>query len=275
VSFEFDDYEVPWMSEEACEKSAATLRKILGMGKGRLPPIMNVLESARRNVPEAKDFELIVLADESMGRADAYAKFDDREIFVKQSIVEAALGDNDAARDVLLHELNHLIFHRGPPKFRIANGNQTPAFIDKHNSAEWQADRITRALFMPPEMVDAAASPLDLARTAGVPLKAALSRIADLQAGQSKVIPLDIQRKLADRELGAQSSNCFANRTTQSDAEKLKLWNELLAIEGKDPGESRMCGTYWIDWNEFERTTECGWFINGGQIVSSFKMRHG
>lgn len=273
--YESEDYDVPWMSEEACEKSAATLRKVLRVGKGRLPPIMNVLESARRNVPEAKDFELVVLADELMGRVDAYAKFDNREIFVKQSIFEAALDDNDATRDVLLHELIHLIFHRGPRKFRIANGNQTPAFIDKHNSAEWQADRITRALLMPPEMVDGAASPLDLARTAGVPLKNALSRIADLQAGQSKVIPFDLQRELAARNASTLQPTCFENATRRAEEQKLKLWNNLPAIDGEDPSETRMCGKYWLTWNEFERTTGCGWFLDGGRIVSSFDMKHG
>lgn len=262
------------MSEEACEKSGATLRIALGVDKGRLPPIMNVLASARRNLPEATDFELVVRPDELMGEADAYAKFDDREIFVKPSILEAALDDDDVARDILLHELIHLILHRGPKKFRIANGNQTPAFIDKHNSAEWQADRIARALFMPPEMVDEATSPADLARRAGVPLKNALSRIADLQEGQAKVIPLDLQRKFFDRELGSRNSNFFTNRTPQANDEILEQWNKLPVLDGEDPREFRRCSKWRVAWNEFERTTECGWFIDDGRIVSYFEMRH-
>lgn len=275
MSFEFDDYVVPWMGDEACEKSAATLRKVLEVGNGRLPHIMHVLESARRKIPEAKDLELVVRPDEAMGRADAFANVDDREIFVRQSVFEAALDDDDRARYVLVHELVHVIFHPGPRKFRIATGNETPAFIHKHTSAEWQADRIARAMFMPPEMVEQATSPLELARTAGVPLIEARNRIAELRAGQPKVTPLDLQRKIADRELGAQSSNCFANRTTQSDAEIFELWNELSVIDGEDPRRSRRCNKWRIAWNEFERTTEWGWFIDDGRIVSSFEMRRG
>jgi len=275
VSDEFDDYEVRWMGEEACERSGATLRDILGDGRKRLPHIMNVLESARRKIPEAKDLELIVRSDEFMGRADAFAKGKDREIFVKQSVLESALEDDDAARYVLLHELNHIIFHPGPRKFRIATGNKTPAFIHKHNSAEWQADRIARAVFMPPEIVDAATSPLDLARTAGVPLTEARNRLADLRAGQPKVLPPDLQRELVAMRASTLRPECFEKQALQSEEKKLRLWNKLPTIDRENPSECRICGKYQITWNEFERTTQCGWFIDDGRIVSSFEMKYG
>ena len=44
VSREFDDYEVPRRNETDCENTASSLRSLLGIGAGCLPPILQVLE---------------------------------------------------------------------------------------------------------------------------------------------------------------------------------------------------------------------------------------
>jgi Zn-dependent peptidase ImmA (M78 family) len=235
---------------------------------------MEVLELARNKIPDAQGLEIVVRPNESMGRASAFAKSREREIFVRQSILEGALADSDESRFVLLHELVHVIAHSGPRRFRIAGGNKSMAYIGDHESAEWQANRVTRAVFMPPAMVRSARFAGELARNAGVPLKEAVARIQELNVGKARPLAPSLSLEIARaKALGAASSG----RKSQAQFEvlKLELWNALPVIQGEPPQEKRLCGIYQIWWVEYGKATQCGWYIEARTIVSYFAARHG
>lgn len=259
---EFDDYGVPPLNERDCEVTAATLRKLLGVDAGPLPHIMEVLERARRTIPEAKDLELLPRPDDAMGRAHAFARSDEREIVARQSIVEGAMDDDPLSRYVLLHELQHVILHPGPRKFRIAAGNQELRFLSKETSAERQADNIARAMFMPPEMVEAAISPAELARRARVPIAEAQARFRQLRGSHVSVF--------ADEK---PLSQIKASPLSALDALKERLWRELPTIPGEHPEKSRRCGIYRILWADYGLTSQCGWSLHRGKIIASFSLR--
>jgi hypothetical protein len=54
---------------------------------------------------------------------------------------------------------------------------------------------------------------------------------------------------------------------------KTDLWAKLPEIAGEFPAHSRLCNGYRIDWREFGKTTQCGWFIENCTIVSFFASR--
>lgn len=114
MSREFDDYGAVRRNADECERAAVTLREALG-GKSAdcMPPLMQMFENARHNVPEAKFLEIVVRSDDAMGEDTAFALPDKQEIHVRQSFVGDALQDSPAARFLGLHELTHIIFHRG------------------------------------------------------------------------------------------------------------------------------------------------------------------
>jgi hypothetical protein len=274
VSDEYDDYPVPRRNAAQCEQMAAVLRTQFGGGSGRLPHITEILEITRRKIPEAAGLEIISLPDHAMGRASAFAKSREREIFARQSIIEGAIEDSDEARFVLVHELVHVILHPGPKQFRIASGNENIQYVRDDESAEWQANRIARALFMPPAMVHSTSSAFELARKAGVPINEAVARIHELSARKAKEVTPSLRLVIARaRALGAASPR--AKSQAQFEILKLELWNELPVIKGESPLEKRLCGIYQIWWFEYGKPTQCGWLIEGRTIVSYFAAEHG
>jgi len=273
---EFDDYEVRFLSADQCEQAAATLRRQMGLGEDDpLPPIMEVFQRARQNIPGMGELEILPRADEFMGRADAFAKHAQCEIVAKQSICEAAIDDEPKARAILVHELAHLIFHPGPRKFRIATGNKSEGYIGPTNSAEWQADRIMRAILMPSGMAATCKSSYHLSRLARVPLDEAATRIRELKEGQPRVPTPAIELQLAQLRLQSTPRDGGTQRAKlEADALKLALWSKLPTIDGEPPRENRNCGGYRIRWSEFGKTTECGWYVEGDKIASYFALKH-
>lgn len=276
MSDEYEDYGASRRNEHDCERIGQTLRQALGgCGDDRMPSIIEILHLARLNIPEAKNLDLVVTHDDAMGSALAFAIPTKQEIFVKSSFVEEALADTPDARFLAFHELVHIIFHRGAPRyFRMADGNVVSPFLhDKRERAEWQADRITRATFMPTTMVANCATPLELAQKSGTPLVQAIERMKELREREAKTTPSDIAWNIAllIRE-GAKGTPASAR--LEAEALKTKLWNALPFLSGENPKFVRQCGKYQIYWDQFGKTSGCGWFIEGGKIISFFASRN-
>lgn len=262
MSDEFDDYAVGRLNAEECEISAANLRRLLKVEPGAaLPPIMEVLTLARSAISKAKSMELLPREDEFMGRAQAFAK--DGDIVARKSIVEGALTDNPLARSVLVHELVHVVFHPGPRKFRIATGNITPTYISDEISAERQACRIGGALLMPVEMVMAASNSHELASTARVPREDARERFASMRPP-----------KRVSQLINPISDLTTANAAVSELGKKFLLWNKLPLVPNEPPERYRLCGPYQIEYADFGKTTQCGWFIECNEIKSFFATRY-
>ena len=276
MSNDLEDFGAKRRNAEECERAAATIRLALGgLENTRMPPIMQMLESARNLLPEANTLAVVVHQDDEMGEADAFAIPEKQEIHFGASFAQRAMDDLPDARFVGLHELMHVVFHSGAPRyFRMSTGNVLCPFIhDKHESAEWQADRMTRAVFMPKEMVTSCKDTLTLAQRAGVPLCEAAARMKELSEVAARVTPIATALKIA--ALASANAKGTTEYTRLKAQElKLKLWCKLPTIEGEAPTESRKCGPFRIAWKEFGKTTECGWFIEKEQIVSFFSTRN-
>jgi hypothetical protein len=235
---------------------------------------MQVFQVAREKLPEARGLEIVVRPDEAMGRALAFARPQGKEIFVRQSVLEGAIADEGEARFILFHELVHVIVHCGPRRFRIAGGNKSMEYIADDESAEWQANRIARAAFMPSEMVLSTRSPRDLAQMAGVPLPEALARFQELTALQAREVSPSLRLEIA-RVRALDASSHRTSRRSEFEVLKFELWNALPVVEGEPPAETRLCGIYQIWWSHFGKLTQCGWYIEGRTIVSYFAVRGG
>jgi Zn-dependent peptidase ImmA (M78 family) len=245
-----------------------------GENAGRMPPILQIFENARRNVPEAEFLEIVVRTDDAMEEDNAFALPDKQEVHVRQSFVSDALQDSPEARFLGVHELMHVVFHRGAPRFFRKNaGNVIYAFLhDKEKTAEWQADRIARAILMPPTMVASCKDALQLSQLAGVPLKEAARRTEELAERNRRSTPNDIAVRIATLASDASEGTPQFGRQ-KAELLKLQLWSALPTVDGEDKSTVRKCGAYQIFWNEFGKTTQCGWFIENGRIMSYFAMR--
>ena len=116
MSNQFDDFGAKRRNADECERAGSVLREALGgVDQDRMPPVMEMLANARRNVPEAAKLDVVARSAEQMGDAAAFAKPDKCEIHVGPSEVEGALNDENGARFTYLHELVHVIFHAGAP----------------------------------------------------------------------------------------------------------------------------------------------------------------
>lgn len=244
----------------------------LGGGGGKLPPLMDGLACLRSNVPPLNGLELVAVSDEAMGRARAKARPDELDVIIGVTLLGEIIDDKENARFDLMHELAHILWHKGSAeKFLIEGGNKVfPSQYESEN-AEWQADRIARAALMPPSMVVSNASDHELAIAARVERKHAYLRRDDLSARDAKVVSTGLALKIAQfkNAVGTQA------KLAQRDLLKLSLWNKLPTISDEPPEHNRQCGMYWIRWAEFGKATECGWFIEDGRIRSFFGARHG
>lgn len=270
---QFDDHFVPRLSDEECEKRGSFLNTSLGGGGGKLPPLMDALACLRSNVPSLNGLELVTISDEAMGRARAKARPDQLDIVVGVTLLGEIIDDKENARFDLTHELAHILWHKGPEeKFLIEGGNKVFPSQYENENAEWQADRIARAALMPPSMVGLSASDHELAIAARVERKQAYLRRDDLSARAAKVVTPALALKIAQFK---QAAGVPDSAREQRDLLKLSLWNKLPTILNEPPEHDRQCGKYRIRWAEFGKTTECGWFIEGGRIRSFFGSRYG
>lgn len=268
----FEDTGATHRSAEECERIAHKLRLSLGCGEGEpLPPIIVALENARSNITQLKELELIVRSDHEMNRAHAIAHPEKKEIDIRDSDVDAIMQNTPEIRFAILHETIHILLHTGQDKFfRIIDGNIIYPFLSVEASAEWQADRIARAILMPPEMVARTANPLELANISESPLNQAIVRVNELASKNGKLASQSIANAISKLRLTTAATSAEVAKREAED-QKLVLWSDLPCVEGEDPRNVRLCGRYQIFWDEFGKTTACGWFIEKGKIRTHYE----
>lgn len=272
---DFEDFGAKRRNPEDCERIADQIRVALGLGADeRLPPVMELFAKVRETLPEAQGLDLHIRNDAGVADGTAIAHPDSCEIHVGMDFVDGALTDRADTRFVAVHELMHILLHRGAPRyFKKAGGNILVPFIrDKHESAEWQADRVARALLMPRSVVERFPYAHALASATGVPLDEAKNRIAELAPTRKRQTPPDVQSVINSLDRQA-AKGTAAEARAEANQLKLRLWNALPAVQGEDPTLVRKCGSYQIHWAEFGKTTGRGWFIDRGRIVSFFAIQ--
>jgi hypothetical protein len=196
------------------------------------------------------------LEDELMGNKEAWASASPPTITIRQS--RYANPDSPETRFILAHELFHIVLHPEGRSFLVAGGNTKLPFHHKddllailHNdqSHEVQADVAARAFLMPRKLVMESPSLSALADLCCVPRKDAKLRYALVKPARRS--PAEVRAFLIESK----------------SEERQRLWSQLPLICGEPPDQYRQAGLYRVAWNEFERTTECGWTISNGKIV--------
>jgi Zn-dependent peptidase ImmA (M78 family) len=254
------------------ERAAEALRHKLGIGPNEVPSAAAVI--ARLETVYGAEF--IVQPDDVMGDKEAYATSNPPRIFVRHSICAAMMRDEPRARMTLAHEAMHLDLHPGAPKARVARGNITPGHIKPYQSAERQARVAAAAFLMPRNIVAESKSAEALRAHCRVSTQAAQIRFDQWQKQNTRKAELPFVRDHLNylRSLTLQRpADAISNKQRQVRV----MWDALEKIEGKDHNAYRMCsqGTYMVAWLEFERMTQCGWFIQDGKVVASIALDRG
>jgi hypothetical protein len=137
----FDDHGVPRRTLEEIEAEANRCRSYAELDHdGRID--LDQLLSALR-------IKLAVKSDAAMGDNEAYSMARNGQIVCRRSISSGLRFGNPHARYVIAHELGHFFLHRGSsPKARKMSGNKTLSFVHEEESAEIQAWKFARALFV-------------------------------------------------------------------------------------------------------------------------------
>ena len=271
----FEDFGAKRRNAEDCERIAEQIRAALSLGADeRLPPVMELFARAREALPEARSLDLHIRDDAGVADGTAVAHPDSCEIHVGMDFVDGALTDRADVRFVAVHELMHILFHRGAPRyFKKPGGNVLVPFIqDKHESAEWQADRLARACLMPRSMVEHFPDAYALATAAGVPWHEAKERTSELTPLKKRQTPPEVQNAITELERQA-AKGTAAQARAEANQLKLRLWNALPTVQGEEAALVRRCGKFQIHWLEFGKTTGRGWFIESGKIVSFFAIQ--
>src|SRR5262245_49381956 len=235
--------------------------------------ILTALEMLER-LRDLHGVQIVVRSDAEMGRREAYVTSKPDRLFLADSTHRSILRDETRARMTVAHEAIHFFAHPGAPKARAADGNKTPKFIKPQQSAERQARVTAAALLMPRQILRLVSSARELQTMCGVSLQAAEIRLAQWTRKTKGRPELPFVRAHLD-----QLKSLTKQRGDEVKATKLRqarsLWTSLPIIEGENPSCYRMCThrTYRIAWSEFERMTECGWFIQNNKVLAWMAIR--
>ena len=184
--------------------------------------------------------KLVVQKKSKMSGAEAYSLAQAQQIFCVREISRGLRFGDPHSRYVIGHELGHMFLHRGAaPKARKQEGNRTLAYIDKEESAERQAWKFARALFVTRQDLGTGESDEHVALRVGMPESAVAMRReevqADINADQPKVVPPTVastSRKYsaatARRNKPRKSSFCTIWRCVKRGREPLRFTEKTL-----------------------------------------------
>lgn len=94
---------------------------------------------------------LVVLEDSECGDKEAWIVSGQREIYVRDSVYEAAVNGNPRARFTLAHELGHRVFHT--IKQIMPCSIEDMVNLKLYQDPEWQADAFAGELLAPTRMI--------------------------------------------------------------------------------------------------------------------------
>lgn len=161
-------------NEHDIARRALKFRDHLGISEKLFVDIIDILEfRVKEFIPE---FKLMVRRDIEMEKT-ATTSEDPPRIFVRETIYDAACDGDPESRQILAHELGHLLLHHKieGSKHKSIDGYQ-PSFkgMTALDSVEDQADIYARNFLVPPFLAfEHRHDTMKLSRITGVPLKTA------------------------------------------------------------------------------------------------------
>jgi Zn-dependent peptidase ImmA (M78 family) len=261
----FDDHRVPRRTREEIESEADRCRSYAELDQdGRID--LDQLLSALR-------IKLAVKPDHAMGDNEAYSATSEGHIACRRSISSGLRFGDPHARYVIAHELGHFFLHRGgAPKARKIGGNIALSFINEDESAEIQAWKFARALFVSRadlqtgETDEAIGIRIGLA-TGPVSLRREEVEKA-IKARQPKTIPPSVIAYL-DKTRRAVNGATAASMEVRE-----RAWALAVQVPGEDPAKIRSARGYRVEWGAYARyDSQVGWTVDNGEVRAFMDLR--
>jgi hypothetical protein len=269
----FDDHRVPRRTLEEIEAEANRCRSRVRIGEDGRIDLDELLK--------VWGIGLAVRPDAQMRGAEAHSNADARQIVCRRRISQGLRFGDPNARNTIGHELGHMFLHRGAsPKPRMIAGNQCTMRIDKEESAEDQAWKFSRALFITREDLEAGEPDEALAVRLGIPDGAVELRRKDVQNALSlagpRIVPLEATKFLNQARHEATTSDAARKAAHRAELAKQVAWNRAAQISNEDPREFRLAHGFKIQWSHHERgDSHYGWTIMSGEARAYLDLKSG
>lgn len=272
-----EDFPVDALSDSIIRAKAEELRFQLNKTDVPAPNIFQMLQQAKTISPELAGLEIVVLPDREMGNREAFAVFLKKppRIFLSARFEQAARNNDPYARELLAHEVGHIVLHKGQEKFRIAGGNRD-AGLSPEISAEHQANVFAYTLLMPDHLVASAKTAFELARVCGVEIETAAERI-DAYRRDHRVGEPELDVNEAIRRLRNTASNRLKPTTRAPTAAEVRIkkqWDSLAVSVEHDMREYRLTkGGFLVRWSDQNNPrSHFGWMEFRGRIQAYLEI---
>ena len=261
-----DDFRVPALSDARIRGIANELRSRVSDVADSAPNMIDMIYRVGKLSGPLIVAEISVLDDDLMGDREAYATPDTRRIFLRHSVFDGAEKNLPRDRMTLAHELGHLALGHHAPAARMQSGNKTPKFIDPSVSAERQARVFAAAFLIRPIDLERATSAFELSRICRVSLQAAQIAYVLKVEGENKKrgapFALDFIELMKKRAGGAPQPDGRGRAAWEA-------WERASPIQGEDSKQFReTAGGFRIRFQDLDRMTEMGWFIEDGEPIA-------
>jgi hypothetical protein len=221
---------------------------------------------------DALALKLVVKSDAAMGDNEAYALADENMICCRRSISRGLRFGDPHARYVIGHELGHIFLHRGSaPKARKVGGNRTLSFIDEEESAERQAWKFARALFVTRADLELN----DTNKAIGVRVGLAPGPVGmrreevqkAIKAQQPKRVPPAVGAFLEKARLAERDAKSAGLMGTREEIERRRAWSLAAQLEGEDPARVRSARGFRVEWRDYGQVdSQVGWTVRNGEV---------
>lgn len=239
-------------------------------------------ESGRIDIFEllkAWNIELAVKSDTAMGDAEAYSAANIQEICCRRSISRGLRFGDPHARYLVGHELGHMFLHRGSaPKARKVGGNRTLVFVSEDESAERQAWKFARALFVARLDLTSGESDEELGVRVGLATGPVSKRREEvrtaMQANLPRSVPPDVASFLQRARSAEVEADIAKRKKAREDAEKRSAWARAAQIDGENPVRVRSARGFRVEWNDYGLPkSQMGWTIIHGEVRSFMELQ--
>jgi hypothetical protein len=260
----FDDHRVPRRTLEKIEAEANRCRSYAELDQdGRIDHFQLL---------SALSIKLAVKPDAAMGDNEAYSMAGEGQIVCRRKISAGLRFGDPHARYVIAHELGHFFLHRGTaPKARKISGNKTLTFIHEEESAEIQAWKFARALFVSRAALETGETDEAIGIRVGLATGPVSLRreevLKAIKASQPKTVPSAVKIYLEKARLAANEAKAAKSIGAREDAERHRAWALAAQIQGEDPAKVRSARGFWVEWNDYGHAdSQVGWTMRNGEV---------
>jgi hypothetical protein len=267
----FDDHRVPPMTLEEIEAEADRCRSYGRTdGDGRIDMF---------ELLKALNVKLDVRSDSEMADQVAYSVAGLRQIRCRRSVSRGLRFGVPEARYVVGHEIGHMFLHRGSaPKARKIDGNERLAYISENESAETQAWKFARALFVTRFDLTSGEDDEAFALRVGIPTGAVSLRREEvrkaMQAKAPKVMPSIVATYLQNARSTETKARAERKIAGHADVEHQAAWDRAAQIAGENPAEVRCARGFRVERDHFGLSaSQVGWTVVRGEVRSYMDLQ--